>query len=214
MIYAENVFICIAVPLLVAILFTKNSARRMTTSVLTGMLVCLLSAYIGGFLQLASRYSSDDMSIFLSPIVEEFMKFLPLLFCLYIFEPTYDELRLTAVGIGAGFATFENCCFILTSGAQNLGYVLIRGSAVGVMHVVTMVAIVAGLHLLKTYKVFSFSGVIGALALSVTFHSLYNLLVSKPGVSSYIGYILPMLFALVLYLLNHLSKEFDEDQQA
>ena len=214
MIYAENVFLCIAVPLAISILFTRRSARRMTVSFLTGMLVCLLSAYIGGFLQLVSRYSSDDMSIFMSPVIEEIMKFMPVLFCLYIFEPTYEELRLTAVGIGEGFATFENCCFILTSGAHNLGYVLIRGSAVGVMHVVTMVAIVAGLHLLKTYKVFSFSGVVGTLTLSVTFHALYNLLVSKSGVSSYIGYILPMLFAFVLYLLNRLSKEFDEDQEA
>lgn len=212
MIYAENVLICIAVPLAITLLFTRGSARRLTVSFLTGMLVCLLSAYIGGFLQKASGYNSDDMSIFMSPIIEEVMKLLPVLFCLYVFEPEYEEMRLTAVGIGAGFATFENCCFILTSGAQNLGYVLIRGSAVGVMHVVTMVAIAAGLHLLKTYKVFSFSGVLGTLAISVTFHSLYNLLVSKSGISSYIGYVLPIICAVLLYFFNFLFKPQDEDK--
>jgi len=40
--------------------------------------------------------------------------------------------------------------------------------------------------------------IVGALALSTTFHGLYNLLVSAPGASSYIGYVLPLLTAGLL----------------
>lgn len=211
MIYAENVLICIAVPLVISLLFTKRSTRRFIISFMTGMIVCLLSAYISGYLAVSTAYSTEETSIFLSPIVEESMKFLPVLFCFFVFEPSPEDLKPTAVGVGAGFATFENCCFILSSGASNLGYVMIRGLAVGVMHLVTMVAFVMGLRLLKSYKVISFAGIIGALSMSMTFHGLYNLLVSEPGVSSYVGYALPMLFALMLYLIEFRPVAGDDE---
>ncbi|MBR4009912.1 MAG: PrsW family intramembrane metalloprotease [Clostridiales bacterium] len=211
MIYAENVLICIAVPLVISLLFTKRSTRRFIVSFMTGMIVCLLSAYISGYLAVSTSYSTEEASIFLSPIVEEIMKFLPVLFCFFVFEPSPEDLKPTAVGVGAGFATFENCCFILSSGASHLGYVMIRGLAVGVMHLVTMVAFVMGLRLLKRYKVVSFAGIIGALSMSMTFHGLYNLLVSEPGVSSYIGYALPMLFAVMLYLIGYRPVAGDDE---
>ena len=205
MIYAENVLLCIAVPLVISMLFNGKIVRRFIISFLTGMIVCLLSAYISGYLAVATVYGAEDTSIFLSPIVEEIMKFLPVLFCLFVFEPSDEDLKMTAIGVGSGFATFENCCFILSSGAQNLGYILIRGSAVGVMHLVTMQAFVMGVRILKRYKVISLAGIMGALSMSMTFHGLYNLLVSKPGASSYIGYALPIHFAILLYLIDHRS---------
>lgn len=211
MIYAENVLICIAVPLVISLLFTKRSTRRFIVSFMTGMIVCLLSAYISGYLAVSTAYSTEEASIFLSPIVEEIMKFLPVLFCFFVFEPSPEDLKPTAVGVGAGFATFENCCFILSSGASHLGYVMIRGLAVGVMHLVTMVAFVMGLRLLKRYKVVSFAGIVGALSMSMTFHGLYNLLVSEPGVSSYVGYALPMLFAVMLYLIEYRPVAGDDE---
>ena len=202
MIYAENVLICIAVPLAITLLFTRGSARCLTISFLAGMLVCILSAYISGFIQLISGFTAEDTSIFLSPMIEECMKLLSMLFCVYVFNPSDDDTQLCAVGIGAGFATFENCCFILSSGAPQLTYVMVRGMAVGVMHIVTLVALAKGMQLLKAYKAFSLAGIVGVWSLSVTVHGLYNLLVSKPGVSSYIGYVMPMVCAIVLYMIN------------
>ncbi|MBQ1849077.1 MAG: PrsW family intramembrane metalloprotease [Lachnospiraceae bacterium] len=199
MIYAENVLICIAVPLTIALMFLRGSNRRLILSFIAGMGACLIAAYIVGFLMQASGMNSEDTSIFLSPIMEEIMKFLPIMFYLMLFEPGDTELLQAAVGIGAGFATFENCCYILSNGAKSLPYVLIRGSVVGVMHLVTMVALAFGLHLLKRYKVFTISGIIGALSLAMTFHAIYNLLVSEPGFPTYVGYALPLLTALHLY---------------
>lgn len=199
MIYAENVLICIAVPLLIALMFLQGSAKRFVASFLSGMAACLLAAYVGGYIEMLSGMGTENTAIFLSPIIEEIMKLLPVLFYLLLFEPKDTELLLVAVGIGTGFATFENCCYVLSRGAHSLPYVLIRGSVVGVMHLVSMVALAVGLHLLKRYKVFTISGIIGALSLAVTFHAIYNLLVSEPGTSTYVGYALPLLGALILY---------------
>lgn len=208
MIGAENVLICIAVPLATSLLFTKGAVRRLIVTFIVGMVVCILSAYIAGFFHIISGFSSEDTSIFLSPIIEECMKLLSILFCLYVFEPSDEDIQMFAVGIGVGFVTFENCCSIISPGTQQLIYVLIRGLVVGVMHIVTMIAIAKGLQLLKKYMVFSFAGVVGVLSMSVTIHGLYNLLVSQPGLSSYIAYAMPMIAILVLYMVNCKMKNF------
>lgn len=200
MIFAENILICIVVPILISLVFIHGSARRFAASFLVGMGVCLLAAYISGFINVASGMGAEDTAIFISPIVEEMMKFLPILFFLFMFEPKDKPLLIVAVGICAGFATFENCCYILSSGAGSLTYILIRGMAVGVMHVVSGIAVTFGLMLARRYDMLSLAGITGALGLSTIFHALYNLLVSEPGVTSVIGYALPLVTAAALYL--------------
>ena len=201
MIYAENILLCIAVPLLVSLLLIRGDARRYVSAFLLGMGVCLIAAYISGFLNLMTGIGENDTAIFLSPVVEELMKLMPLLFFLTLFDPEDRTLTMLAVAIGAGFATFENCCYILTSGAGSLTYILIRGLAVGVMHIVSIFALSIWLIAAKRLKVFSFPAVVGGLSLAMIFHALYNLLVSEPGASSVIGYALPLLTAAALYLL-------------
>ena len=199
MIYAENVLMCIAIPLVITSLFLQKGARRFVIFFLFGMTICLLSAYVGGLAQVSSGMDATEVSVYISPITEELMKLFPILFYMILLEPGNEKLFQAAIGIGAGFATFENCCYVLTSGASDLSYVLIRGLAVGVMHIISMAALAIGLQLLKKYGIFSVSGVMGATSLSITFHALYNLLVSKPGIPSYIGYAFPLFAAMILY---------------
>ena len=198
MIYAENILLCIAVPLLLSLLFIRGNARRFEAAFLLGMGVCLLAGYISGFINYASGMGSGDTAVFISPVVEESVKFVPLVLFLILLDPENESVFLAAAGIGAGFATFENCCYILTSGSGNLGIILIRGMAVGVMHIVSMMALATGLVLARHFRVLTPAGFIGALSLSVTFHGLYNLLASGTGLFSVIAYILPLLTGLLL----------------
>ena len=207
MIYAENVLICIAIPLVISALFIRGGARRFVLAFLAGVGACLLAAYIGGFFQVICGRSAEEVSIFLSPIIEETMKLIPVLLYLMLFEPRSEKVVHVAVGIGAGFATFENCCYVLTAGAQSLPYVIIRGVAVGVMHLVSMVTLSIGLSLMRRYNVFGLAGVLGSLSLSMTFHGLYNLLVSEPGIPSYVGYAMPMVTAIAIYMQSDFIRK-------
>ena len=107
---------------------------------------------------------------------------------------------MAAIAVGVGFATLENCCYILTSGAERITYVLVRGFSVGVMHVVSVLALALGLLVIMWIRIISFSAIIGVLSLSATFHALYNLMVSRGGAVRIIGYIFPTAIAVVLYL--------------
>ncbi|MCR4804267.1 MAG: PrsW family intramembrane metalloprotease [Clostridia bacterium] len=201
MIYAENILLCIAIPLVVSLLFLRGDVRRFVGAFLLGMAVCLISAYISGFINLTAGMTANDAAVFLAPVVEELMKLFPLLFFLVLFAPADRTMTMLAVAIGAGFATFENCCYILTNGAGSLPYILIRGLAVGVMHIVSVAALSIWLIAAKRLGVFSFPAVVGGLSLAMIFHAMYNLLVSVGGLPSIIGYLLPLLTAAALVFL-------------
>lgn len=49
MTYIENIFLCLALPMLLSLLFTSGSPRRFTLFVVLGMATCLLSAYVSSF---------------------------------------------------------------------------------------------------------------------------------------------------------------------
>ena len=199
MIYSENILFCISIPLLLTAIYTRGAARRSISAFLVGMVTCLLSSYISGYLTLLTDMELNASAVYISPTTEEIMKLLPLLFFLLVFRPREMTLVTFAISLGAGFATFENCCYLLATGSESLAFTLVRGLAVGVMHIVCMLAMSLSLIMVRRYRVFSFSTVVGCLSLSVVFHALYNLLVSAPGIPSYIGYGLPILTALAFY---------------
>ncbi|MBR4168543.1 MAG: PrsW family intramembrane metalloprotease [Lachnospiraceae bacterium] len=212
MIYAENILICIAIPLFVSLLFVRGEVRRYLAAFLFGMGVCLLAAYISSFLGDTVGMTENDTAVYLSPVVEELMKLLPLGFFTVMIAPKERRQTMLAVAVGAGFATFENCCYILTSGAENLGYILIRGFAVGVMHIMSILALSMWFLIAKRLKVFNFSSITVGVSIAMIFHGLYNLLVSKPGISTVLGFLMPPLTALLLYLLfRRLSRESVEE---
>ena len=199
MIYAENILLCITVPLLLSMVFVRGQAGRYVLSFVSGMVTCLLAAYVTGFLRLQIGWDEADVRIFLSPVVEELIKLLPLLILLLLVETKDDTLLLLAVALGAGFATFENCCSLLTSEEISLSFVVVRGLAVGVMHIVSVAALAMGIIAARRLEALSLAGLAGAFSIAVTFHGLYNLLVSVPGVPTYIGYCLPLLVSAALY---------------
>ncbi|MCR5102969.1 MAG: PrsW family intramembrane metalloprotease [Eubacterium sp.] len=200
MIYSENILICMAIPLILSLFFTQGNARRFVFNFLIGMVTCLLGAYISGFFDVVTGKGMEETAIFISPVVEEAIKFLPLLFYFFMFEPTDKELFNAAVGLGVGFSMFENVCSMISAGTSSLVFLLIRGLAVGVMHIVSVLALVLGLVVARKFKALQISSMVAALSVSMLFHGTYNLLVSEPGISSYIGYMMPILTAFMLLI--------------
>lgn len=200
MIYPENILICISIPLLVVSFFVRGSARRFAISSFTGMIVSLLAAYITGFLNMKLGWEYDKSLIFISPVVEEILKFAPMIFYVFMFDVAEEEYTHIALGIGTGFATFENCCYLIVGETENLRIMAIRGMAVGVMHLISMLILAAGLIIARRFKALTYSVTIGVLSFSMTIHALYNLLVSKPGLSADIGFAFPICLAILSYI--------------
>ena len=60
MMYIENIFICISIPLLLSLIFIQGEARKYTLFVCIGMGICVLSAYVSSFFM---NYYGVDLSL-------------------------------------------------------------------------------------------------------------------------------------------------------
>jgi RsiW-degrading membrane proteinase PrsW (M82 family) len=197
----DHIYVCMAAPLLVGMLCAGKKWRTDFISVLAGMTACLLSAYINGFF--AGLYRADVVTATaeITPVVEEVMKLLPLLFYLIVFEPEHDRARIAAIVVAVSFATFENTCWLVANGAERMDILLLRGFSAGAMHVVCGAAVAAGLVYVWSTPWLKVAGTLGLLGSAVTFHAMYNLLVGAGGTAQAIGYFLPIAAALVGFAL-------------
>ena len=80
----ENIFMCLAAPLLIASTVTKERGRRLMIFMLTGMASCLFSSYISTFIAAAQGADVISASLEISPFVEEIMKLFPLIFYILV----------------------------------------------------------------------------------------------------------------------------------
>ena len=206
--YIENIYICLAAPLIITILCIRTKGQKMMTFVLGGMTVCLLSSYISTFFAAALNADALTASLTIAPIVEEIMKLFPVMFFLLVYEPGREDIGASVLMTAVGFATFENVCYLAQNGADKLMYLMVRGFGTGAMHVVCGALIGIGIIRLWDSTWLRISGTLGILATATTYHGIYNMLVTKPGIPAYIGYFIPLftVFAIVIPIRNRIMK--------
>ena len=198
--YIENSYICLVAPLILAIMCLRREARTSLIFVLAGMTTCLLSAYISTFIAGMLGVDPASASYEISPIVEEIMKSLPLLFYLLVFVPEKKRAISGALLVAVGFATFENVCFLISYGTSELLRLLIRGFGTGAMHVVCGMVVAMGMFLLWDRVWLQVVGAFALLCSVITFHALFNIFVNQTGVTFWIGSTFPLVIVLT-YLL-------------
>ena len=196
--YIENIFVCIIAPLIVVMFFLRGKTLRMMIFMLAGMGMCLLSAYISTFLAALQGADIFSASLEISPLVEEVMKLLPVLFYLIVFGADADDAADAVLMTAAGFATFENICYLIQNGADDLFGLAVRGFGTGAMHIVC--GSIAGLGIMHLWKRkwIRAAGTLALLSAASVFHGTYNILVSQTGAIVYIGYTIPLVTAVVI----------------
>ena len=199
--YIENVFVCMAAPLVVALLSLKRGQRAALVFCLAGMGACLLSAYLNTFFARLYQADAVNAATQIAPVVEEIMKLLPLLFFLAVFEPAFARFRLAAVIVAASFATFENICFLTQNGADQILFLLIRGFGTGAMHVVCGNVYGGALRPVWDSRPLRAACLFALLCVAIIYHAIYNLLVSAGGTPQLIAYFVPLPTALCFRLL-------------
>lgn len=204
MTYIENIFVCLALPLILSLLFTRGRARSFPLFVVAGMSVCLLSAYVSSFFMGYCGADARVAVIEITPVCEEILKLLPLLFYLLIFEPKPRELPGAALAIAVGFATFENVCYLTENGAEDFTFLLIRGISAGALHILCGVLSGYGIAYVFRRRWLALTGTVGILGACIGFHGIYNLLITAQGVWKTAGYLFPSVLLVCLLVLRQL----------
>ncbi|MBR3525491.1 MAG: PrsW family intramembrane metalloprotease [Lachnospiraceae bacterium] len=209
--YVENTYICLAAPLLLAVLMLKRDWKKALIFLLAGMTSCLLSAYVTTFCAALLRVDALTASYHLAPTVEEIMKFLPLLFYLAVFRPDRKSTVNSAVLVAVGFATFENVCYLTSNGTSELVKLLIRGFGTGAMHLLCGMLVSVGMFLLWEHKWLRNVGTFAVLCSTVTLHAIFNIMVSEPGLSTWIGSAVPMVLIGCILMIT-VKKDIFKDK--
>ena len=193
MTYIENIFVCVAAPLLVAAFCMGRKYLRFFLFTFAGMGACLISAYVNTFFVAIYEATVFNATAEIAPVVEEVIKLLPLLFYLLVFEPEPEQIHPAALTVAAGFATFENICYLIQNGAGHFSFIFFRGIGTGAMHVICGAIVGGGLAYVWQRTWLKIAGTCGLLGAAITFHALYNLLIAYGGAVQYAAYVLPVM---------------------
>ena len=106
------------------------------------------------------------------------------------------------MAVAVGFATLENVCYLTANGASDILLLGVRGFGTGVMHVVCGEIVYIGFVFLWDEFWLRFAGIAGLISLAATYHAIYNILVSQDGITAWVGYLIPMVTAVLMLRLR------------
>jgi hypothetical protein len=200
MLYVENIFICLVAPIIVLLFFVRGERRTGIIAVILGMVACLLSAYVSAFFSQIYGADVTATAAEITPVIEEAMKLLPVVFFLAVFNPDDDRLFGFALIIAISFATFENICFLMENGAASISMLMLRGFGTGAMHLACVALAAQGLIILRQATdriiVRVVSG-LSMLCISITFHAIFNVLVAAGGALMYVALAIPIVTSAI-----------------
>ncbi len=193
-------FICIAVPLGMMLIPIEKESRKIVVALLMGMFLCLFVSEVNGLLLRMTKSTMLYLTTNVTPITEEFVKVLPVIYYAYIFSDDEKSVTTVAFATGVGFAMLENIIILMQHLASaNFIFAMIRGFSTGLMHSITTMLVANFVPYIHKKKKLFLCGVLCSFNLAVVFHSVFNLLVeAESAVANYIGYFLPVSIYMVI----------------
>ena len=174
-------YLCAVVPMGPAVYMVKDRKSKIFLGyILLGMTVCLIASVINNlFLGLSGgdlRYVSTNVT----PVVEEVLKALPVLYFALLFSDDRDMLLSISFAMGLGFAMLENMFIIVENiDSVTILWAFVRGFGAARMHSVCTCLIGIGIsYVYKRRKLF-ICGTISLLILAVILHGLFNTLIQS-----------------------------------
>ena len=193
-------FICVAAPILLMLLPIEKQSRKVVLFMLTGMFCCLFVSEVNGLILRLSDMSLLYFTTNITPITEEIVKALPVLFFAVVFSDNRKDIITASFSVGVGFAILENL-IILTQNFRdvNLWFAVVRGFCSGLMHSICTIAVGYFIVFVKKKRKIFITGSISALNIAIIYHSVFNLLVQADSAAAQnIGLAIPFLTYAVI----------------
>lgn len=158
----------------------KGRSQAILGFLLAGIFMCLYAGEINGLIRNITDFSLYYLTVNITPIVEEILKAIPVVFAAFLFKPDRRFLLSCAIAVGVGFATMENTCILFDSAAiLSAETIIARGVGAGMMHGVSTLAVGYSMTFVSSDRKLSYTGTIAALSASTIYHSIYNIMVQS-----------------------------------
>ncbi|MBQ4473654.1 MAG: PrsW family intramembrane metalloprotease, partial [Lachnospiraceae bacterium] len=128
-------FICVVAPLFLMLLMMPGRARLSLGFMIIGIVVCLFVSELNALLLPLFGYDMTYTTSVITPITEEIIKAIPILFYAKVFSDKRDTIMMISLALGIGFGMFENTVVLVQNiGAVTVTWAVIRGFSTALMH--------------------------------------------------------------------------------
>ena len=197
-------FICLVAPLVLMTLMRRKRSRLLVGYMLIGIFVSLFVSELNTVLLGLCGDDALYVTTTITPISEEIVKALPILFYAIVFSNDRDKVLPIAFATGVGFAMFENMV-VLVQNVENvtIGWAIIRGFATALMHAVCTVMVGFGICFVKKKKKLFYCGTFALLAMAMIYHGIFNMLVQSDY--RFLGFFLPAVTYIPILVWHYRS---------
>ena len=183
-------FISIFVPIMLMANLIEKKARLPIIFVLVGIFISVFASEVNGILRTVLPLSNYELTIIVTPMTEEFLKALPILFYAVFISDKAETLFTASMATGIGFAVLENAYYLLNVDSWNILDAVIRAFGTGLMHGMCTLLVGAGITFVKKKRKIFWVGTFALLSTAIIYHGIYNMLAQSDY--KLVGYLLPI----------------------
>ncbi len=184
----------------------KKDARVIAGFLMIGLFICLFAGELNALLFNSLGMSKYLFTVNITPVVEEFLKALPIIFFALLFHPNPKLLLECSVALGIGFAILENVNVLATSSTTiSFALALTRGLGAGMVHGINGLIVGYAMRIITVRRKLILPGIIGILSVAIVYHSIYNTIVQSQY--SMLGIILPSVTFIIGFITYKLLNK-------
>ena len=200
------VFICIIVAFAMILPLLEKKTRMVLIFMIVGVCCCLFVSEINNILLGVFDEDMLYVTTTITPITEEIVKALPILYCAVVITDERRTLIANAIAVGVGFALLENMIVLLQNTFEaTILWALIRSFGSGMVHALCTVMVGYGISYIRKRRKLFWCGTFALLSAAITYHAVYNVLVQSSFRNA--GFILPVLsyIPMILFLRKNIA---------
>lgn len=206
------IFVSIFIPIFLMTLLVDKKARLPVVFVLIGIFISVFASEINGLLSKLLDYPIYHLTTTVTPITEEILKALPILFYAIVISDKKENLFTASMAVGIGFAILENAyVLIVNSSSFNIIDGIIRAFGSGLMHGMCTLLVGIGISFIKKKRKVFLVGTFALLSTAITYHAIYNMLIQSKFMV--IGAILPLATYLPILIWRTAIKRKQKEEK-
>ena len=183
-------FVAIFIPILLMALLVEKKARLPIAFMLVGIFVSVFASEVNALLANSLNMSMYDITVVVTPMTEEILKALPILYYALFMSDKKEKLFTASMATGIGFAVLENAYYLLNYPDFTMLSAVIRAFGAGLMHGMCTLLVGVGISFVKKRSKLFAVGTFGLLSTAIVYHGIYNILIQSDY--SIVGALLPI----------------------
>ena len=206
------IFICIVISLGLMLPLMEKKTRSVVIFMIVGIFSCLFVSELNSILLKVSHNDMYYVTTTITPVTEEIVKALPVLYFAIFISDDRRTLIANAYAVGVGFALLENIVILVQNISEvSIFWALVRGFGSGLVHGLCTVMIGYGISYIKKRRKLFWCGTFALLTAAIIYHATYNLLVQSDF--QYAGILLPIVTYIPAILLLRRSAKSSEPEK-